>query len=68
MARKDGYVMEHRLLVAQAMGRSLLRTETVHHVNHDPQDNSLDNLKLFASNRDHKLHEHHGSPKPIWPV
>ena len=25
MARKDGYVMEHRLLVAQAIGRPLLR-------------------------------------------
>jgi hypothetical protein len=68
MARKDGYVMEHRLLVARAMARPLLRVETVHHVNHDPQDNSLSNLQLFASNRDHKLNEHHGTPAPIWPV
>lgn len=67
MARKDGYVMEHRLLVAQALGRPLLRRETVHHENHDPQDNRLTNLKLFANNRDHKLYEHHGSPKPLWP-
>lgn len=68
MARKDGYVMEHRLLVAQALGRCLLRTEVVHHDNHDPQDNSLSNLLLFASNQDHKLYEHHGSPKPLWPT
>jgi hypothetical protein len=66
MARKDGYVMEHRLVVAQAIGRPLTRTEVVHHVNHDPQDNRLENLELFANNRDHKLYEHHGTPQPIW--
>jgi hypothetical protein len=67
MARKDGYVMEHRLCVAQALGRPLERAETVHHVNHDPQDNRLENLMLFASNRDHKLYEAHGTPAPLWP-
>jgi len=66
MARKDGYVMEHRLFVAQAIGRPLLRTECVHHEDHDPTNNALDNLALFVSNRDHKLYEHHGSPAPIW--
>lgn len=50
MARKDGYVMEHRLIVAREIGRCLLRSEVVHHRNHDPQDNSLSNLELFASN------------------
>jgi hypothetical protein len=67
MARKDGYVMEHRLFVARALGRCLLRTEVVHHINHDPTDNNLSNLLLFASNQDHKLYEHHGSPAPTWP-
>ena len=66
MARKDGYVMEHRLIVAQAMGRPLQRVEVVHHKNHDPQDNRIENLELFATNRDHKLYEHHGTPQPIW--
>jgi hypothetical protein len=66
MARKDGYVMEHRLLVARAIGRLLLRRETVHHWDHDPENNRRSNLALFASNRDHKLFEHHGTPAPIW--
>lgn len=66
MARKDGYVMEHRVLVAQAIGRPLLRVEVVHHIDHNPANNDLSNLQLFASNRDHKLYEHHGSPLPIW--
>ena len=66
MARKDGYVMEHRLMVAQHLGRPLLRVEVVHHKDHDPTHNQLDNFQLFASNSDHKLYEHHGSPAPIW--
>lgn len=66
MARKDGYVMEHRLLVAQAMGRHLTRQEVVHHLDHDPANNTLTNLSLFKTNRDHKLFEAHGSPPPIW--
>jgi hypothetical protein len=57
MARKDGYVMEHRLLMAMAIGRPLLRQEAVHHRNHNPQDNRLENLELFASNRAHKIAE-----------
>lgn len=68
MARKDGYVMEHRLVVARALGRPLLRSEVVHHLDHDPANNEPSNLLLFDSNRAHKLWEHHGSPAPIWPA
>jgi hypothetical protein len=57
MARKDGYVMEHRLIVAQHLNRPLLRTEVIHHINHDPTDNRLQNLMLFKTNQEHKLHE-----------
>ena len=66
MARRDGYIMEHRLVVAEAMGRCLTRAESVHHVNHDATDNRRENLMLFRTNREHKLFEHHGAPEPIW--
>jgi hypothetical protein len=66
MARKDGYVMEHRLIVAIAMGRCLLRSEVVHHINHDPQDNRPENLEVFSSNQAHKLFEARGMPLPTW--
>jgi len=70
MARKDGYVMEHRLAVAMAVamavGRCLSRVECVHHVDHNPRNNALSNLMLFRTNRDHKLFEVYGSPLPIW--
>lgn len=66
MARRDGYVMEHRLVVARILGRPLLRTECVHHHNHAPLDNRPENLALFPNNRAHKLYEAHGEPLPIW--
>jgi hypothetical protein len=66
MARKDGYVMEHRLVVAQAMGRCLTRTEAVHHIDHDTRNNAPSNLMLFRTNGDHKLYEARGTPEPLW--
>ena len=58
MARKDGYVMEHRLIMAQMVGRTLLRQETVHHIDHNPLNNDPSNLELHPDNRTHKLWEH----------
>lgn len=66
MARKDGYVMEHRLVVAKAIGRLLGRTEVVHHINHNPLDNRVENLMLFQNNSHHKSFETHGEPQPLW--
>lgn len=57
MARKDGYIMEHRLVMAQWVGRPLDRTEVVNHINHDPRDNRRENLELYPSNGDHKRGE-----------
>lgn len=57
MARKDGYVMEHRLIVAKRLGRCLLRTEVVHHKDHVTRNNQDENLELFASNGEHKREE-----------
>lgn len=66
MSRKDGYVMEHRLVVAMHLGRPLSMAECVHHINHDATDNRLENLMLFASNADHKRYEHGQPIRPLW--
>jgi hypothetical protein len=58
MARKDGYVMEHRLIIAKQAGRVLERTEVVHHRDHDTRNNDLSNLELWPDNTTHKQAEH----------
>jgi hypothetical protein len=58
MARKDGYIMEHRLIMATIVGRLLLRTEVVHHRDHNPLNNDPANLELWPSNGSHKAAEH----------
>ena len=57
MARKDGYIMQHRLVMAQHLGRLLTRTEVVHHEDHNPSNNNIENLVLFANNGEHKRYE-----------
>jgi hypothetical protein len=58
MARGDGYVMEHRLVMAGMCGFLMTRTEAVNHENHDPTDNRPENLTLWPDNRAHKLGEY----------
>lgn len=43
---QEGWVLEHRAVMAEAIGRALLPTESVHHINGDRADNKLGNLQL----------------------
>lgn len=50
MAQKHGsnggYCLEHRLVLAQHLGRLLLASETVHHIDGNRQNNDISNLQL----------------------
>lgn len=56
-ANRYGYVMQHRLVMERRLGRYLSGREAVHHVNHNPADNRIENLQLLADQAAHmRLH------------
>lgn len=50
------YALEHRLVMSNLLGRPLLRTEIVHHLNGDKTDNSPNNLMLMSQSEHMLLH------------
>lgn len=58
LTTKLGYVLEHRLIMEQYLGRYLNLEEIVHHINGDVSDNRIENLILFKNQAEHtKFHK-----------
>lgn len=52
-SKHGSYVAEHRLVMEQKLGRFLLATEVVDHIDGNTRNNSPENLRVFQSNAEH---------------
>jgi hypothetical protein len=59
-ASSHGYVLLHRVIVENAIGRVLESFEVVHHKNHDKKDNRLENLEVMTATEHSFLHAKKG--------
>jgi len=62
MATKQGYVMEHRIVMSEHIGRPLRRGEIVHHKDGNGFNNNIENLELL-NDSDHKRYHANIAPR-----
>ena len=62
-AERNQYVMEHRLVMEEKLGRYLEPNEIVHHINGDSKDNRPENLEVIA--RSVHVHNHFAHGKSV---
>lgn len=53
---RKGYMMDHVRVIELIIGRRILPNECVHHIDHNRQNNSFENLKLLTRSNHSKQH------------
>lgn len=61
-ATAAGYVLEHRIVMENHIGRLLEKGEVVHHRGEDKKENVIENLKLYSN---HGHNEFHSNEKKV---
>ena len=56
-ANKYGYVLEHRVVMENSIGRLLDKSEVVYHIDGDGHNNDIANLRLLSSSDHTQLHQ-----------
>lgn len=52
----QGYIMQHRLIMEEYLGRYLLKEEIIHHINWDKSDNRIENLLITNASEHQQYH------------
>lgn len=55
-ATKKGYVLEHRVVMENYLGRLLTNDEVVHHKDGNKRNNDINNLELMSNSNHTKFH------------
>lgn len=59
-ANKHGYVLMHRVVMENHLGRLLEPGEIIHHKDHNKHNNELSNLELMNSKEHNRMHSSTG--------
>jgi hypothetical protein len=55
-ATKQGYVLQHRVVAEEKIGRLLVKGEIVHHIDGNESNNDPHNLEILTDSEHKKLH------------